>query len=215
MQLLFVRHGRPEHAHNLDGSIADPGLCPIGTWQAERLTAWLRHEPIDAIVVSPKRRAQHTVTALAAELGLPLTVVDDLDEVDRLSSIYMPTELLPTEGGEYWEAVLRQEWDAIGWDSPEVFSARVAAAVAGIVADPPGEHVVVACHGGVIQYGLASLLGASGVRFQTDYASISRVGIGQGSKSALISLNETGHFDAVRDSITGTLRDGMHPTRRF
>ncbi len=213
MQLLFVRHGRPQHEILTEG-IADPGLCPIGQWQAECLTAWLRHEPIDAIVSSPKRRAQETVAGLAAEFGLPISVVDDLQEIDRAASVYMPTELLATEGGEYWEAVKRQEWDAIGWDSPEVFGRRVNAAFAQLVADPPGEHVVVGCHGGVIQFILNGMLGSNGVRLQSDYASITRVDVAADGRHAVLSLNETGHFDARRDTVTGPMRDGNHTSRR-
>lgn len=209
VQFILVRHAQPVRLFNPDGP-ADPGLSELGAWQAERLVAWLVHEPVDHVVTSPKRRAIETVGGLLdgsahpEQVVHPHLVISDLDEIDRRANLYLPTELLSTEGGEYWDAILRREWDAIGWDSPEVFGERVRAAWAALCADPPGEHVVVACHGGVIRQIAAQVLGLEGMagRFDIAYASITRIEVDAAGRPGLVSLNETAHFDARRDSVT-------------
>lgn len=215
MHVLLIRHGHPEREIRTEG-VADPGLSPLGRWQAERLEHWLAHEPIDHLVASPKRRALETIEPLRSTLDLPVQIVADFDEIDRRASVYLPTELLPTEGGAYWEAVKRQDWDAAGWDPPDVFAERVETAFRVLCEHRPGERVAVACHGGVIRFILRSLFGADRqVRVQADYASITRLDVDRDGGVSIVSINETGHFDAWREGITGPMRDGNAPTLRF
>ena len=77
MEVVLVRHGRPLIERRRSG-IADPRLDPYGEWQAERVSQWLAHEPIDAIVTSPKARAIETVAPLMKRLGMTNEVVADL-----------------------------------------------------------------------------------------------------------------------------------------
>jgi 2,3-bisphosphoglycerate-dependent phosphoglycerate mutase len=201
MQLILVRHAQPNRAHNPEGP-ADPGLSELGMWQAQRLCDWLAVEPIDHIVTSPKRRAIETVRAVIDATGGEHVIVDGLDEIDRLSNTYFPTELLATEGGEYWDAILRRDWEAIGWDPPEVFHGRVVEAWQSIIEQQAGERVLVACHGGVVRRIVSHLLGVTDyVRVEVDYASITRVKIDDKGVATLVSLNETGHFDAARSEV--------------
>ncbi|MDH3707552.1 MAG: histidine phosphatase family protein [Acidimicrobiia bacterium] len=208
MHVILVRHAQPVVEIN-DDRIADPGLSELGRWQTSRLAAWLAHEPVDAVVTSPKRRAIDTVQPLI-DSGLPHHVVDDFNEIDRGAFIYMPTERLPTEGGDYWQAVMQQRWDDIGWDSPEAFRARVGDAWDELVADPPGERVLVGCHGGTIRFILGRVLGVEGhYSITADYAGISRVMVDlESGRASVHSVNETGHFDADRHARNGAMRDG-------
>ena len=209
MELIIVRHGRPQTAVDVDG-IADPGLDEIGKWQAERVSQWLAHESIDAVVTSPKARAIETVDPLIASTGHEHEVVADLDEVDRFSSTYYPTEIVHTHGGAYWDKIMAQDWDGLGWDDPATFRARVETAWADLVANPRGDRVVVACHGGVIRIILGTVAGPDVGFFplSVDYASICRVNVDPGGKQRFISLNETGHFDADRIGVRGVMNDG-------
>lgn len=204
-----MRHGRPHTAVDVDG-IADPGLDEIGKWQADRVSEWLAHEAIDAVVTSPKARAIETVAPLIASTGHRHEVVPELDEVDRFSSTYYPTEIVHTHGGAYWDKIMAQDWDGLGWDDPATFRARVEAAWADLITNPRGERVVVACHGGVIRIILGAVAGPDVGFFplNVDYASISRVEVGAGGKQRFISLNETGHFDADRIGVRGVMNDG-------
>ncbi len=229
MHVILVRHGRPESVVD-SPTIADPGLDDIGRWQAERLTSWLACEPIDAVVTSPKARAIQTAAGTCAHHSLTPRVVDGLDEIDRGARTYLPTELLPTEGGAYWDLICEKRYDEIGWDTPEAFRDRVVAAWDDLCRNPPGERVLVACHGGTIRVILAHVVGNAGAGFRIDYTSVSRVEVtppGGDSPGAdgpadpfctVASSNETAHFDAERTAVVGAFRGndrpGAPPTNR-
>ncbi len=219
MHVILVRHGRPEHVVN-SPAVADPGLDEIGRWQADRLTSWLACESIDAVVTSPKARAIQTVAGTCAGQGLTPQIVDDFDEIDRGAHTYLPTELLPTEGGTYWDLICEKRYEEIGWDTPEVFRDRVVAAWEHLCRNPPGERVLVACHGGTIRTILAHVVGNAGAGFRLDYTSISRVDVTPPSIDAhgandpycsVASTNETAHFDAERTTVVGAFRGAERP----
>ena len=204
-EFVVVRHGRPLTERRESGS-ADPSLDEFGRWQAERVCAWLAHEPVDAVVASPKARAIETVQPLVDLLDVPLTIVADLDEIDRFSSVYVPTDMWATEGLDILEALGEKRYADIGYDPPDVFRKRVANVWRELVADPPGEHVVIGCHGGTIREIIRATFGEMPASFhaQLEYASICRFAVTDGRVS-LTTLNETGHFDATRDSIRGAM----------
>ncbi|MEC7506618.1 MAG: histidine phosphatase family protein, partial [Actinomycetota bacterium] len=112
-EFVVVRHGRPL-TERLESGIADPSLDEFGRWQAERVCAWLAHEPVDAVVASPKARAIETVQPLVDQLDVPLTIVADLDEIDRFSSVYVPTDMWVTEGLDILEALGEKRYADIG-----------------------------------------------------------------------------------------------------
>lgn len=208
MQIAFIRHGQPERERNVD-KIADPGLSELGKWQAERLADWLEHEPFDHIISSTKRRAIETIEPLAARLGLDIELEEDFTEIDRNSKIYLPTELLATEGGEYVEAIRNKDFASIGWDTPEEFHKRVMAAFERLCDAQPGQHVAVACHGGVINRVVSELVMASErVHLPVSYSGICRVWIEE-NRRVVMSMNETGHCCATRTGVTGYMRDGI------
>jgi 8-oxo-dGTP diphosphatase len=78
--LYLVRHASAGHRD--DGDPADHlrPLDPTGHLQAERLSEWLRHDPIERVVSSPYRRCVQTVEPLAKHLDLPVEVDDRLAE---------------------------------------------------------------------------------------------------------------------------------------
>ncbi len=208
MQIVFVRHGQPLKEWNTD-TVADPGLSELGLWQSERLADWLEHEPIDHIISSTKRRAIRTVEPLATRLGLEVELEEDFAEIDRNSRVYIPTERLASEGGEYYEAIRAQDYAAIGWDTPEEFHKRVLAAFDRLCEVQPGQHVVVACHGGVINRIVSELvLAAERIHFQVGYTGVCRVWVDD-DRRMVMSVNETGHCCATRDGVTGFMRDGV------
>ncbi len=205
MQVLLVRHAQPTRGHNPHGP-ADPGLSELGALQAQRLGAWLAHEPIDLVVTSPKRRAIETVQAIV-DASCVHEIEHDFDELDRRSNWYFPTEELATHGGEYWDAIVRGDFEAIGWDPPEVFRARVVEAWNALLARRPGDVVVVGCHGGVIHRIVGHVLGvADGFAPVTvGYASITRIEVSVKGQARLTTLNETAHFEASRERVAGSL----------
>jgi len=209
VHVILVRHARPEIVVD-SPTVADPGLAELGVWQAARLADWLAFEEIDHVVTSPKRRAIETAQAVCDARGLANEVVDDLDEIDRYCHSYYPTEILQTEGRALWDQVVGGNFTEVGWDTPEVFNARITAAWDDLCRRSPGERVLVSCHGGTVRAILASVAGNQQASFRTDYAAISRVQVTldeDGTPHAhILSVNETGHFDADRTTAGGPMR---------
>jgi probable phosphoglycerate mutase len=193
VELLLVRHGRPERVENVDGR-ADPSLDETGRAQAVALAQWLAAERIDAVYASTLRRAIETAEPLVARLGLEMVRHDGVVEWDRDSNSYIPTEDLKAEDHEAWAAMRDGRWDLLGID-PEAFRARVGAAMTEIAAAHPSQRVAVVCHGGVINVFIGSVLGLEKTLwFEPTYTSISRVLVHRNGTCSLVTLNETPHL---------------------
>jgi probable phosphoglycerate mutase len=81
--LLLIRHGANDWVHGrLAGRIAGVQLNDTGRQQAASLAARLAALPIDAIYASPLDRTVETAQAIAGPRGLPLRLVENLQEVD-------------------------------------------------------------------------------------------------------------------------------------
>ena len=203
MEILLVRHGEPVTMVSEDGPV-DPHLTERGHWQAEQLGEWLAHEPIDHVVASNKQRAIQTAVPTANRLGLEPEIVADLAELDRNSRIYGSPAVLAERFPDYFDAMRNGDFERIGWDSYEVFQERVLGAWNDLVAQPRGERVLVACHGGTIGVILSHVIGASshGVFDSTPYASVSRIAV-VGKDARVRTLHEMAHFDGIRDATHG------------
>jgi 2,3-bisphosphoglycerate-dependent phosphoglycerate mutase len=200
MELLWVRHGEPERVEPGTGVRADPALTARGTEQAQRLAAWLAFEPIDAIVCSPLKRAVATAEPIAASSRIDIEVVDDLIEYDNNSDHYIPMEEMRLNKDERWQAMVDGRWDEFGADLPDVFRARVDAAVTALIERFPGKRVVAVCHGGVINVALGSVLGvAPPLWFEPGYTSVSRMIASRTGIRSVASLNELAHLEAKRE----------------
>lgn len=211
MEILLVRHGEPVTAVSEAGPV-DPELTERGAWQAKCLGVWLAHESIDCIVASSKRRAIETATPLAKRLGLTPEIIPDLVEIDRNAKVYAPPPLLKERFPDYYEAMTKGDFEKIGWDSYEVFQARVRGAWQDLLDRPRGERVVVACHGGTIGVILSKVLEVQthSLFDPTPFASITRLVVADGAVR-LRSLHEVSHFDGVRERAVGPVGVGFPP----
>ena len=206
MELIFVRHGRPEHVETSDGSPADPPLSEIGHSQAAAVADWLAEGKIDAIYSSPMKRARQTAVPLERALGLGANVRDGISEFDRNSTAYIPTEVLRVADREAWLKMASGDFMAEMGD-PVAWMGLVADTVERIVDDHGGQRVAVVCHGGVVNAYLANCLELSGerfMRFDVDYTSVTRVLASASGHRSVIAVNERTHFRgrpelAVRD----------------
>ena len=181
-RLFLLRHGEVEERyHRVFGGTIDMNLSSRGHEQAAKLAAWLHPRiPIDAIYVSPMKRAQQTVAPLVKATGLAAKTLDGLHEVD-----------FGAWTGHSWEDVHAKfgvsafDWlkhmEAHGFpngESTEQFRGRLAPCLKQIVTEQPGKSVAIVCHGGVIRMLLAMLLDLrilSMGGFEIDYASATRV----------------------------------------
>jgi probable phosphoglycerate mutase len=133
-RISLLRHGEPDWTPGGGPSVEDPGLTSFGAAQARATAGRLAAEGIDALYVSPCRRARETAAPLAERTGLEPVVVPGLAEVG-----VAVTGLSQEDVDRYFEAgsrrPLSKHWE--GWPGAESFRdfhARVTAAVTGILA---------------------------------------------------------------------------------
>ena len=194
MEIVLVRHGLPLRVE-LETGIADPELAAEGHEQAAKMAAYLGVEDVEAVYVSPLRRAIETARPLCKVLGLEAVVSEGVAEFDRNSREYVPVEELRATNDPRWEKLLRGEWDGVDED-PSLFKARVVATIEDMIARHPGGRVVVVCHGGVINQYLAHVLGIEthiGF-FYPKYTSIHRVMAARSGQRSIVSINEASHL---------------------
>ncbi len=189
MELIIVRHGRPERVEGIAGG-ADPSLTTIGHRQAEAMANWLSTESIDAVYVSPMARAKQTCEPLTERLGIPAVVDPGIREFNASDSEYIPMEELKLQPGamEAWIAKDRL-------DPHNDFHTAVRTSVEAIVANHRGHRVVLVCHGGVINSVASHVLGLDGAMFfSPDYSSINRFMFSSRGHMTVLSLNDIGHL---------------------
>lgn len=197
-RLVLLRHGEPDWAP--DGtSVPDPGLTPFGRAQAAAAAARLAAEGVDAIYVSPYRRAQETAAPLVKATGLLPQTLPGLAEisvaVDGLSQ-----EAADRYFVEASQRPLAEHWE--GWPGAETFHdfhARVTTAVEAVLArhgfrprrdaehdftqwdlDTEPARIAIVAHGGTNSVALAHLLDVRPVpwewlRFESELAAFSVV----------------------------------------
>lgn len=194
MELILVRHGLPLRREVVEGP-ADPELSVEGHDQSSRLANYLATESIDAIYSSPMKRAMQTAEPLAQTIGLPILIVDDVAEFDRLSNEYIPIEELRAANDDRWHKLVAGDWDSES-DTIDEFRNRVITSIEKIISQHASQRIVVTCHGGVINQYLAHILGIATERgfFYPQYTSIHRVVAAQNGLRSIASLNEIAHL---------------------
>lgn len=81
--LFLVRHAtNPLVDKRLAGRMGGVNLDQQGLEQAGRLATRLSRERIDGVLTSPLERARETAGPIAARLHCPLTVAEEIDEID-------------------------------------------------------------------------------------------------------------------------------------
>ncbi|MCP3934721.1 MAG: histidine phosphatase family protein [Actinomycetia bacterium] len=208
--LILVRHGQqrwPDPTTSVPADWADPPLSEKGVAQAQCVGRWLADRPISAVYSSHLLRANDTGKAIAAHHGLDVEVVEDLAEIHLyggLASDEKPVDLLGHKAvAGVWERFVQtQKWDSYPFtESSSDFRRRVGWAIESTIVEHPGETVVVACHGGVINAYLAELLGVHvDMFFRPFHASSHRLLYGQGRR-VIETLNEDSYL-AAEDLLT-------------
>jgi len=197
MELIIIRHGRPERIENADGEVADPGLTEVGHDQAAAMAEWMKAERVDEIYVSPMARARQTSAPLEAAFGMEATVVPGVREFDDGESAYIPMEEMKADK-EAWKAFLAENESKTRDD----FRAEVLSSLKEITASNRGKRVAVVCHGGVINTYAADVLGLGGAMFfNPHYSSINRFMVASSGERSVVSLNDCGHLRATPELI--------------
>lgn len=193
MDLLIVRHARPEREEKQEGyGPADPLLSEVGQRQAEAVADFLEGEQIDQVVSSSMKRAYGTAIPLARRLGVEVIERDDLRESDQNSSVYIPVEEMTFDTPAVQAYI--NDPSAIFEGDYDGFRQRVLQAFDEIVRDFPSQRVAVFCHGMVISVYLQVLWGLRNpLDIRPDYTGITRVEASSTGLRTVRSINETGH----------------------
>jgi probable phosphoglycerate mutase len=219
--VFLLRHGEPDWTPGGGVSVDDPALTPFGRAQARAAAERLALQRIDAIYVSPYRRARETAEPLAEKTGLEPVVVDGLAEIG-VALHGLTQEDVDRYFVEASRRPLSEHWH--GWPGAEPFQdfhARVTAALGYVLGchglRPRREHdftvwhpeagqpnLVVVAHGGTNAVALAHLLDLDPVpwewlRFESELAAFSVLEarpLGpQGRVWSLQNFNEVDHLD--------------------
>ena len=158
----YIRHG--ENPANLTGELScrtvDYPLTDHGVEQAVALAGRLSGEPTPAaIYASPLRRAAQTAQIIASHLGMPVTTLEDLRELDV-------GDLEGRSDERAWELYLEvaYAWQAgdhdrayPGGENFRQVLARLRAALTRALDHPPGSRVLIVAHDGLIRAALPAL----------------------------------------------------------
>jgi broad specificity phosphatase PhoE len=193
--LLLIRHGEVEASyHHIFGGRIDMYLSPRGEEQARRMADYLRGRPVDALYVSPMKRARATAVPLAEAMKLQVEVVDTLHEVD-----------FGDWTGLHWDEIEpKYGVSAFAWldeftagripnaEPPAAYAARVDRGLQRVLQEQAGRTAVIVCHGGVIRMLMALLLRlplAEMAKFQIEYASLTRANrVGERTELELVNF---------------------------
>ncbi|RLK46976.1 alpha-ribazole phosphatase [Alkalispirillum mobile] len=174
----LLRHGEPEGGRKYRGRLDDP-LSETG-WEQLRdaVSGGCRW---DAVISSPLRRCAAFAREYSHRQGLPLHLESYFKEIDfgRWEG-WRPEALMEAEGDRlnaFWRDP-RNNPPPEG-ETLEALHARLARGWHRWVAEPPGQRLLVVCHGGVIRVLLAEALGGDPghllSRLQVPYACMTRL----------------------------------------
>lgn len=200
-RLLLARHGETQWnlEHRMQGHRDSP-LTDRGRWQAKQLAERLRSAPLAAIYSSDLGRTQATAALLAAPHGLEV----------RSAPAFREGHFGLYEGATHDELVARygpavDEWladpvdqSAPGGETLRQLHQRVAAFIRQVVADHPGQTLLLVGHGGSVRAAVMETVGADLGRWRSlrlDNASLCTID-SNGRDSWLISFNDTAHLQA-------------------
>lgn len=158
LRLDLLRHGETELGGGLRGSL-DDALTDTG-W-AQMRAAVLDRGPWDRLISSPLQRCSRFAEELGAQLGLPVQLDKDLQELH-----------FGAWEGQSAATLMETDAEALGlfWADPysftppegervEDFSTRVLAAVGRLQASYAGQRILLISHGGVMRLLLAQARG--------------------------------------------------------
>jgi broad specificity phosphatase PhoE len=192
VELTLVRHAHPDRPEDATGRL-DPGLSGTGRSQALAVAERLAHQSWDALYTSPQRRSLETAAAVGAAVDLEPIVDEGLAEFD-FGRPYIHLENLMEAGNEVMAAFRREDFSAYGTDADTIRRTAVTA-VEGIIADHPGQRVVVVSHGTVINAFLGSFLDSRPLVFHHPaYTGVSSVLASRDGDREMTCLNDSTHL---------------------
>jgi 2,3-bisphosphoglycerate-dependent phosphoglycerate mutase len=185
-EMILVRHGETDWNRELrfQGHV-DVSLNDIGLEQARRLGLRLAGERANALYASDLLRAQQTAQPVGRELRI--TPISDPALREQSFGVVdgMRVDDIKLQHPQAWQSWLRfdEDFSMPDGESTRQFHERVMEAVQRLVANHPGETLVVVTHGGVLDmiYRTARSLGLSGPRqSEIPNAGLNRIRVREG-----------------------------------
>jgi broad specificity phosphatase PhoE len=166
--LLFIRHGEnPANiTHQLSARVVDHPLTDRGRQQAALLADHLAagHEGrIGAVFSSPLVRARQTAEIIGAAVGLPVSTIEGLRELDVGELDGRSDDEAWRLHDEVYHAWLAGRTDVAfaGGESLPVLLDRFAEAMRHVAQGTPHGRAVVVGHGGILRVAIANLFAAT------------------------------------------------------
>lgn len=148
-RLLLLRHGQTElSVQRRYSGRGNPGLTELGIRQADAAARYLGQKGgIDAVISSPLQRAHDTAAAASKAMGLDVEVDDDLIETD-----FGAWEGLTFQEAAQRDPELHLRWlrdtsvPPPGGESFDTVAARVSRAHQRLIAEHPGQTLLLVSH---------------------------------------------------------------------
>lgn len=199
-RLFLLRHGQtPLSVERRYSGRGNPALTELGNQQADAAARYLGQVGgIDAVVSSPLQRAHDTASAAAKALGVQVEVDDDLIETD-----FGDWEGLTFREASERDPDLHLRWlrdTAVappGGESFDAVASRVARAQQRIIAERPGQTVLVVSHVTPIKTLLRLALDAGSTilyRLHLDLASLSIAEFYPDGAASVRLVNQTSYL---------------------
>jgi alpha-ribazole phosphatase len=161
-RLIIVRHGHTDATANgrFCGRLDVP-LSASGLQQARDVARWLKGVQLAAIYTSPLKRTRDTAEVIAGWRKLPVTLLDDLTEIDFGDFEGLTFEEARQRSPQLCEVYLAAP-TAIQFPNGESLSQlkrRVSRAIELITRTHPGKIILLVAHAGVNRLVIAEALG--------------------------------------------------------
>jgi probable phosphomutase (TIGR03848 family) len=200
-KLVLVRHAVTEQTGPmLTGRTPGVDLSEDGRNQAKALGDRLREVPVNAVYASPIERTTQTAEAVAAHHGLAVRPLPGVIEADY--GEWTGGKLVDLAKTDLWKTVQRAPSRARfpNGESLAEMQSRMVTALEAVVADHPGEVVVVVSHADPIKAAIAHYTGLHLDLFQRLAVSPASVTVFElsGYGATLVKCNDTGDLDELR-----------------
>jgi probable phosphoglycerate mutase len=199
--LVLVRHAVTEQTGPmLTGRAPGVDLSEDGRNQAKALGERLGDVPVAAVYASPIERTTQTAEAIAAHHALPVRALPGVLEADY--GEWTGGKLAELAKTDLWKTVQRAPSRARFPDGESLaeMQARMVTALEAVVADHPGEVVVVVSHADPIKAAIAHYTGLHLDLFQRLVVAPASVTVFELSAygAALVKCNDTGDLEELR-----------------
>jgi 2,3-bisphosphoglycerate-dependent phosphoglycerate mutase len=162
-RVYWVRHG--ENRANLTKEFSymrvDYPLTPKGILQSEQTADYFATQEIHAVFSSPLKRARETASIVAARLGLPVTVIEELREIN-VGDLENgpPCEASWKAHDRILEAWMRGQWELAfpGGENGHELIERIQTGLGRVLAGRSDRNLMVVSHSGCLMMGIPSLV---------------------------------------------------------